>query len=110
MPGIAQLDRTTGANSAQATTISYLLTDALGSVNATLNGVITANTFFYDPWGKRITATGATYSASNLDVTLGFTSQTHDDELGLINFKGRLYDPQLKRFTSVDPAYHKSAL
>ena len=36
-------------------------------------------------------------------IRAGYTSQEHDPELGLINMKGRLYDPALRRFTTADP-------
>ena len=35
--------------------------------------------------------------------TLGFTGQEDDPELGLVNMRGRLYDPRLGRFLSADP-------
>ena len=34
---------------------------------------------------------------------IGFTDQEHDDELGLINMQGRVYDPRIGRFLSADP-------
>ncbi len=33
----------------------------------------------------------------------GFTGHEHDDDLGLINMRGRLYDPVIRRFLSADP-------
>jgi RHS repeat-associated protein len=36
-------------------------------------------------------------------VTTGFTSQEHDDDLGLITLHGRVYDPALKRMLTPDP-------
>ncbi|WP_437757383.1 RHS repeat-associated core domain-containing protein [Sorangium sp. So ce1389] len=33
----------------------------------------------------------------------GFTGHRHDDELGLIDMRGRLYDPNLRRFLTLDP-------
>ncbi len=36
-------------------------------------------------------------------VTRGYTGHEHDDEFGLINMKGRLYDPTLGRMISADP-------
>ncbi len=33
----------------------------------------------------------------------GFTGHEHDPERGLINMKGRIYDPELGRFTTPDP-------
>jgi RHS repeat-associated protein len=36
-------------------------------------------------------------------VTLGFTGHEQEDDLGLINMKGRIYDPTTMRFLSADP-------
>jgi choice-of-anchor A domain-containing protein/RHS repeat-associated protein len=36
-------------------------------------------------------------------VTHGFTGHEHDTELGLINMRGRLYDPVVARFVTADP-------
>jgi len=33
----------------------------------------------------------------------GFTGQEHDEDFGLINMHGRMYDPVLGQFTSADP-------
>ena len=42
------------------------------------------------------------YSTSFPDVNYTFTDQESDDEVGLYNFKARLYDPVLGRFLSAD--------
>jgi RHS repeat-associated protein len=34
---------------------------------------------------------------------VGFTGQDHDNDLGLIDMKGRIYDPLAARFTTADP-------
>jgi RHS repeat-associated protein len=36
-------------------------------------------------------------------VVSGFTSQDEDDQFGLVNMRGRLYDPRQRRFISPDP-------
>jgi RHS repeat-associated protein len=36
-------------------------------------------------------------------VHFGLTGHEYDDELGLINMQGRLYDPRIRRFLSPDP-------
>jgi RHS repeat-associated protein len=48
----------------------------------------------YEPYGK---------SSSSLTTRAGFTGHDSDVELGLINMKGRLYDPGIGRFLSPDP-------
>jgi RHS repeat-associated protein len=83
---------------------NYLLTDALGSVSAVVDGSgATFQPLFYDPFGMRINADGTPYSGTTGDVLTGFTGARHDDQLGLINMTGRVYDPSLQRFTSADP-------
>ncbi|WP_437306261.1 RHS repeat-associated core domain-containing protein [Sorangium sp. So ce388] len=37
------------------------------------------------------------------ELRLGLTGHEYDDELGLINLKGRMYDPRLKRVLTPDP-------
>jgi RHS repeat-associated protein len=36
-------------------------------------------------------------------MSLGFIGQENEDDLGLINLNGRIYDPNLMRFFSADP-------
>jgi RHS repeat-associated protein len=52
----------------------------------------------YEPFGRR-TAVPASYYGSRR----GFTGHEHDDELGLINMRGRMYDPSSGRFLTPDP-------
>ena len=42
------------------------------------------------------------FSSSFPNVNYTFTDQEYDDESGLYNYKGRIYDPQLGRFISPD--------
>lgn len=83
--------------------VLYLHGDHLGSV-----AVVTdaegrkLETRAFDPFGTAWSFdVWPNLSASN--ARLGFTSHEHDDELGLINMKGRMYDPRLGRFLSPDP-------
>jgi len=101
VPGVAQIE----VDGSGVTTPHYLMTDALGSVNALLDNVTGSVTgrFFYDPFGRRINIDGTDPSSFTGDVKNGFTGQEHDDAWGLINFQGRLYDPNLKRFMTPDP-------
>jgi RHS repeat-associated protein len=48
----------------------------------------------YEPYGK---------SSSSLTTRAGFTGHDGDVELGLINMKGRLFDPGVGRFLTPDP-------
>ncbi|MCQ2065097.1 MAG: RHS repeat-associated core domain-containing protein [Bacteroidaceae bacterium] len=51
----------------------------------------------YDPWGRRYVTTGS------IEFDRGYTGHEHIDELALIDMNGRMYDPILGRFISVDP-------
>jgi RHS repeat-associated protein len=99
---IAQIERD-DANSAPV--VNYLASDALGTVNASIgaSGSVTARRYF-EPFGRRIGPNGAPLGddgASTLHK--GFTGHEHDSALRLINMKGRLYDPDLKRLLTPDP-------
>ncbi|MDX2086645.1 MAG: FG-GAP-like repeat-containing protein [Kofleriaceae bacterium] len=97
---VAQLVRTGNA----APAVQYLLTDALGSTSKVVNaaGAVT-ETFFFDPFGARINPNGSPYLSAISDVRDGFTGHEHDAALGLINMRGRMFDPAAKRFLSGDP-------
>jgi RHS repeat-associated protein len=59
----------------------------------------------YDPFGQRrnpIWGQPPPMSSSSA-TTLGFTGHESDDELGLVNMKGRIYDPKAGRFLTTDP-------
>jgi RHS repeat-associated protein len=60
----------------------------------------------YEPFGKRRNANGTTDANGALTATStrrGFTGHEHDDEVGLINMNGRIYDQAIGRFLSADP-------
>ncbi|MBZ4396092.1 RHS repeat-associated core domain-containing protein [Myxococcus sp. AS-1-15] len=59
----------------------------------------------YEPFGgKRQAANLAQASTtSHTGARRGFTGHEQDDELGLINMRGRIYDPRMMKFLSVDP-------
>ncbi|WP_437961583.1 FG-GAP-like repeat-containing protein [Sorangium sp. So ce119] len=82
----------------------YVHADAQGSV-----GLVTDDAgeeverLHYEPFGRRIDAEGKALGASKGEVRHGFTGHRHDDELGLIDMRGRLYDPNLRRFLTPDP-------
>ncbi|WP_437949416.1 RHS repeat-associated core domain-containing protein [Sorangium sp. So ce296] len=84
----------------------YVHVDHLGSVDA-LTGedgdVIERRS--YDPFGQRRSPVwGEPAPASfSSETTQGFTGHESDDELGLVNMKGRLYDPNTGRFLTTDP-------
>ncbi|XXT19702.1 RHS repeat-associated core domain-containing protein [Sorangium sp. So ce429] len=60
----------------------------------------------YNAWGARCHLTwegGTPGSFEESPVTQGFTGHEGDDELGLINMRGRMYDPVIGRFLTRDP-------
>jgi RHS repeat-associated protein len=88
-----------------ATATSYLHTDLQGSIVQVsgADGKLKEE-LFYDPFGDRIRAGYEPVPDDRRgDPRFGYTGHEHDDELGLINMKGRVYDPQLRRFLTPDP-------
>ncbi|WP_437731191.1 RHS repeat-associated core domain-containing protein [Sorangium sp. So ce1335] len=84
----------------------YVHVDHLGSVDALTDedgAVIERRS--YDPFGQRRNpAWGEPAPASfTSKTTHGFTGHESDDELGLVNMKGRIYDPRIGRFLTTDP-------
>jgi len=75
--------------------LKWLLSDHLGSVTASADkdGNLLA-TQRYTPWGS--------IRAGSAPTTFGYTGQRSEEELGLIYFKARWFDPALGRFTSAD--------
>lgn len=73
-----------------------VITDATGAVVERLS---------YDPWGKRRNADGTVTSTvlKGTKDSHGFTSHEMLDSIGLVHMNGRVYDPQVGRFTSADP-------
>ncbi|HXI98942.1 MAG TPA: RHS repeat-associated core domain-containing protein [Gemmatimonadaceae bacterium] len=95
---------------AAAGTSHYLLDDNLGSpvVIVADNGSVSRPR--YEPFGQRLSDGDNPNPGSSGDpvVQLGFTGQEHDDELGLIDMKGRIYDPRISRFLTPDPVMRLS--
>jgi RHS repeat-associated protein len=85
------------------TTDTYLHPDRLGSVVMTTNDAGAVGSYLdYEPFGQRVDVYGRKENLSP-DVQRGFAGQQMDDDLGLINMTGRIYDPSLRHFLSVDP-------
>jgi RHS repeat-associated protein len=91
--------------SASGDQIWYLHTDHLGSIDTITDGSGAARHLKYDPFGRRVQPDRLDQAASvdPLDERRGFAGQEHDDELTLINMKGRMYDPLSGRFLTTDP-------
>ncbi|MGK3962803.1 RHS repeat-associated core domain-containing protein [Sorangium sp. So ce118] len=84
----------------------YVHVDHLGSVDALTDedGDVSERRS-YDPFGQRrnpVWGERAPASFSS-ETTQGFTGHESDDELGLVNLKGRIYDPRIGRFLTTDP-------
>ena len=82
-----------------AGTLSWLLSDHLGSTTVTADGATGARTaeLWYKPWGEsRGTPFGAT------PTTYRFTGQREEAGIGLYFYNARYYDPSLGRFTQAD--------
>ena len=81
-------------------TNSYaIITDHLGSITMMVDNYDDYNEIRYDVWGNRAV------QESFLDEVIdrGYTGHEHLDQLGLIDMRGRMYDPKLGRFLSPDP-------
>jgi RHS repeat-associated protein len=77
----------------------------LGSTVDTITGA-SATLRTYDPFGavRNGNMVARKNGTLNLADTIhGFTGHTHADDVGLIHMKGRVYDPNVGRFLSVDP-------
>src|SRR5262249_40039868 len=84
----------------------YAHVDHLGSTDVLTNesgGVDEQRS--YDPFGqRRSTVWGQPPPASFSSLTtVGFTGHESDADLGLVNMKGRIYDPNVGRFLTTDP-------
>ncbi|MDR6840430.1 RHS repeat domain-containing protein [Pseudoxanthomonas sacheonensis] len=85
-----------GSVSAQAQTVEYLHTDALGTLVAVTNtaGVVIERSE-YEPYGKLLNRP--------LADGPGFTGHVQDAATGLTYMQQRYFDPGIGRFLSVDP-------
>ena len=84
----------------------YVHADHLGSVDVLTNedGEVVERRS-YDAFGQRRNPVwGEPPPASFASLTsLGFTGHEGDGELGLVNMKGRVFDPKIGRFLTTDP-------
>ncbi|WP_437605689.1 RHS repeat-associated core domain-containing protein [Sorangium sp. So ce834] len=84
----------------------YVHVDHLGSVDALTDedgDVIERRS--YDPFGQRRNPVWGEPAPASFasKTTQGFTGHESDDELGLVNLKGRMYDSKIGRFLTTDP-------
>lgn len=101
---VAQVTRRQGG----AESTVFLHGDQLGSIDAVTDsaGKVVEKTK-RDPYGIKVINFNQPIipgiSAGTNKVRLGFTGHEQDDELGLVNMRGRVYDPRLGRFLTGDP-------
>jgi RHS repeat-associated protein len=88
---IAEIVRTTSGDETL-----YLHTDRLGSAE-------TISTSSGQTFNQRFDPFGAPDPSNTTITRAGYTGHAHDNDLGLIDMKGRVYDPLASRFTTADP-------
>ena len=105
---IAQIER---ADSGGSSTLDYIHYDQLGSATEVSSSEGSATKVKFDPFGARLSSNLPRSQLSNPlpRVTLGFLGQETEDDLGLINLNGRIYDPHIMRFLSADPLISRPA-
>lgn len=79
----------------------FLHSDELGSIDIITNeiGNVT-HQYMYSSFGEKSEIFSGELSER---VEIGYTGHRDIDEFGLVNMKGRVYDPRVKRFLSSDP-------
>jgi RHS repeat-associated protein len=84
----------------------YVHVDHLGSVDVLTDasGNVVEHRS-YDPFGARRNPVWGQQPPASFPslTTVGYTGQEADNELGLVNMKGRVYDPKVGRFLTIDP-------
>lgn len=92
---VAQLE----TSSTGATAVRHLYDDVLGSVALVTSAAANAESSRdYAPFGEQRSSAG-----SATQVPFGFTGHEHDEDLGLVNMRGRWYDPLIGQFLQADP-------
>jgi RHS repeat-associated protein len=87
----------------------HLHADLLGSVDMTTIGASSATGALeskqrYEAYGARLLPNGSPDAPPvGEPSTRGFTGHYHDASFGLINMRGRMYDPVQRRFVTPDP-------
>lgn len=86
--------------------VSYLHTEALGSTDVvTSGGGAVVQRRSYDAFGARRSASWGQAGSGGVakGSHVGFTGHEDEEDLGVVNMRGRLYDPRVGRFLQVDP-------
>jgi RHS repeat-associated protein len=94
-------------NSDETTSTRYFHKDHLGSIAViTDEAGAVVERLSYDAWGKRRNADGTDDPAGSItsQTNRAFTGHEELDSVGLVQMNGRVYDPLLARFGTVDPS------
>ena len=83
----------------------YVHADNLGSIDVlTKEDGSVVERRSYEAFGARRDASwGSAASPGPALTTMGFTGHESEEDLGVVNMKGRIYDPKLGRFLTPDP-------
>jgi RHS repeat-associated protein len=95
--GLAGLHTVSSTQGGTVTHSAAAITDHLGTITAMVDNNDWCYDVHYDVWGNRVISMPFYYS-----IERGFTGHDHIDGIGLIDMRGRMYDPHLGRFLSPD--------
>ena len=95
--GLAGLHTVSSTQGGTVTHTAAVMTDHLGSIISMADNGDWCYDVHYDVWGNREVGLPFYYS-----IERGFTGHEHIDGIGLIDMRGRMYDPALGRFLSPD--------
>jgi len=84
-------------------TVHYRHHDALGSVSVTTSQGGPVARRYFEPFGGDVGFDGTPAATLTHDIRHGFTGHPHDDDLGLIDMRGRIYSPSTRQFLTPDP-------
>ncbi len=99
---VAQVEEIEGETSR---TTRYFHDDGLRSVSLITNatGSVVHARQWFGPFGQRLALDATDAPPEVSTVVRGFTEHRQEDSLGLIDMRGRFYDPRLRQFLSPDP-------
>ncbi len=81
---------------------NYVVKDHLGSTRVVVNSYRnTVASFNYDAFGSNLLTNPSPFP--NVPVYYRYTGQEYDEEVGLYNYRARMYDPVVGRFLTPDP-------
>ena len=92
--------------------VTYVLDERQGSPEVvTSEDGTPVGRYAWDPFGERRNPSDLAQSATGSATPgrLDFTGHELDDEFGLVNMRGRMFDPRLGRFLSPDPVVSNPA-